>query len=74
MTHHTGCHPHIEAPPLIPEIIADPEHTSSKPSPNSSRTTVKHQDKKHKRVTIDDPQLDYYSSDDNSSDSEDDLN
>ena len=26
MTHHTGGHPHIEAPPLIPEIAAYPEH------------------------------------------------
>ena len=25
-THHTGGHPHIEAPPLIPEITADPEN------------------------------------------------
>ena len=25
-THHTRGHPHIEAPPLIPEIAADPEH------------------------------------------------
>ena len=25
-THHTGGHPHIEAPPLILEIAADPEH------------------------------------------------
>ena len=48
--------------------------TSSKSSPSSSRTTVKHQDKKHKRVTIDDPQSNYYSSDDTSSNSEDDLN
>ena len=25
-THHTGSHPQIEAPPLIPGITADPEH------------------------------------------------
>ena len=25
-THHTGGYPHIEAPPLIPEITAGPEH------------------------------------------------
>ena len=48
--------------------------TSSKLSLSSSRTTVKHQDRKHKKVTIDDPQSNYYSSDDASSDSEDDLN
>ena len=33
--------------------------TSSKPSPSSSRTTVKHQDKRHNKVTIDDPQSVY---------------
>ena len=48
--------------------------TCSKPSSSSSRTTVKHQDKKHRRVTIDDPQSDYYSSADTSSKFEDDLN
>ena len=47
---------------------------SSQPSLSSIKTTVKHQDKKHRKVTIDDPQSDYYSSDDTSSDSEDDLN
>ena len=25
-THHTGGHPHIESPPLIPKMAADPEH------------------------------------------------
>ena len=30
--------------------------------------------KRHKQVTIDDPPSEYYSSDDNDSDSEDDLN
>ena len=25
-THHTGGQPHIEAPPFIPEITADPKH------------------------------------------------
>ena len=44
--------------------------TSSKPSSSSSRTTVKHQ----ARSTIDDAQSDYYSSDDTSNDSEDDVN
>ena len=34
----------------------------------------KHRDKRHKQVTIDDPPSEYYSSDDNDSDSEDDLN
>ena len=48
--------------------------TFSNPSSSSSRTTLKHQDKKHRRVTIDDPQSDYYSSNDTSSDLEYDLN
>ena len=48
--------------------------TTSKFSSRSSRMTVKPQDKRQKRVTIDEPQSDFYSSDDTSSDSEDDLN
>ena len=54
-------------------------HTPYKPTktasskPSSSRTTVKHQDMKHKKVTIYEPQYEYYSSDDASSDSEDHL-
>ena len=47
---------------------------SFKSSSTSSRTVVKPQDKKQRRVTIDAPQSDYYISDDTSSDSEDDLN
>ena len=47
---------------------------SSKPSSSSNKTTLKHHDRKYKRVTIDDPQSDYYSSDDASSDSNNDLN
>ena len=52
--------------------------TSYKPSKNtsssSSKTSVKSQDKKQRRVMIDDPQSDYYRSNDTTSDSEDDLN
>ena len=47
---------------------------SSKPSYSSNKTALKHQDKKYKKVTIDDPPSDYYSSDDPSSDSDEDLN
>ena len=50
------------------------KNTSSKSSSSSSRTTVKPQDKKQERVMIDDPKSDYFSSDDSSRDSEDDLN
>ena len=82
-THHPEGHPHTEAHPHTHGITADLEHstphklnktTSSKPLSSSSRTTVKHQDMKHKKVTIDEPQSEYYNSDDASSDSEDDLN
>ena len=50
------------------------KNTLSKSSSSYSRTTVKLQDKKLRRVMIDGPQSDYCSSDDTSSDSEDDLN
>ena len=43
--------------------------TSTRPSSSSSQTTWK-----HKQVTIDDPTSKYYSSDEQASDSEDDLN
>ena len=83
MTHLTEGHHHIEAPPCIPEITADLDHILHTdpvewhllhPSSSSNNTTSKHQDRKYKRVTIDDLQSDYYSSDDASSDSDDDLN
>ena len=49
-----------------------------KPDQGSSSTSQapswKHKDKKHKQVTIDDPPSEYYSSDDNDSNSNDDLN
>ena len=48
-----------------------PAHGSSSTSQVSS---WKHKDKRHKQVTIVDPLSEYYSSDDNDSDSEDDLN
>ena len=41
-------------------------------SSHPSRTPVKPQDRRHYRVMIDDPQTDYYSTDDTYSDSEDD--
>ena len=44
-------------------------------SSSSSRTAPwKSKERKHKQVTIDDPLSDYYNSDDNDSDSDDDLN
>ena len=83
MTHHTEGHHHTEVPPLIFRDHSRPRpHTlyksnriaSSKPSTSSTKTTFKHQDKKYKRVTNDDPQSEYYSSDYAASDSNDDLN
>ena len=44
-------------------------------SSSSSQTMPwKHKDRRHKQVTIDDPPSEYYSSDEQDSDSEDDLN
>ena len=37
--------------------------SSSKPSYSSNKTALKHKDKKYKKITIDDPPSDYYSSD-----------
>ena len=48
--------------------------TSSKPSYSSNKTAWKQKYKKYKQVTIDDPPSNYYSSDEPSSESEEDLN
>ena len=48
--------------------------TSSKPSSSSKRTALKNKDRKYKQVTIDDPPSIYYSSDEPSSESDEDLN
>ena len=74
--HHTEVFPHI------PEIIVDLDHylaqntciTFSKPSYSSNRTAWKNKDSKYKQVTIDDPPSEYYSSDEPSSESDEDLN
>ena len=47
---------------------------STRLSPSSDQTTWKTKDRKHKQVTIDDPPSEYYSSDEQASNSEDDLN
>ena len=81
MTYHTGDLHHIEAYQPTPENVACPDHmphinpvsTPSKSSSRSSRMTVKPQDKSNKRVITDNPQSDFHSSDDTSSNSEDDL-
>ena len=83
MTHHTEGHHHIEVPPLIPEIAADLDHILHTDPVEQHLLNLhpvlakQHQNiriGKYKRVTIDDPQSDYYSWDDASSDSDDDLN
>ena len=47
---------------------------STRPSSSSNQTPLKTKDRKYKQVTIDDPPSEYYSSDEQDSDSEDDLN
>ena len=77
MTCYTGDHHHVEAHQPTPEIIAGPDHAHHTNQVNFIQFQQDHskpQDKKQERVKIDDPQSDYYSSDDTSSDSEDDLN
>ena len=72
--HHVG---------VSPEITVDPGHarptntitkTPRRPSSSSDQTPWKTKDRKYKEVTIDDPPSEYYSSDEQDSDSEDDLN
>ena len=79
-THHTA-DPHHAG--VSPEMTVDPEHanptnhhykTPKRQSSNSHPTPWKHKDRKYKQVTIDDPPSEYYSSDEQDSDSEDDLN
>ena len=74
---------HTEAFLHIPEITVDLDHiphtknacmTSSKLSYSSNRTARRNKDKKYKQVTIDDPPSKYYSSDEPSSESDEDLN
>ena len=80
MTHHTtDLHP-IE---IFPEMTADPDHTNPKNNITNQHKDLPQAHKQHhgkiktedtNRVTTDDPPSEYYSSDDQDSDSEDDLN
>ena len=79
-THHTA-DPHNAE--ISPEMTVDLGHTNQKKhhyktsqrsSSSSQPTTWKPKDRKYKQVTIDDPPSEYYSSDEQDSDSEDDLN
>ena len=69
-TPHTEDPHHIE---VFPGIAVD-HKTSSKPSYRSDRTAWKNNDRKYKQVTIDDPPSEYYSSDEQASKSDEDLN
>ena len=68
---------------ISPEMTVDPEHIdpagnitnpAQRSSSSSQPTPWKPKDRKYKQVTIDDPPSEYYSSDEQDSDSEDDLN
>ena len=84
-THHFCCNtPHQRSSSCRSSLMHSRDHSRSRPhtaykpskktlfksSFSSGRTVVKLQDRKHHRVMIDDPQTDYYSSDDTSGDSE----
>ena len=79
MHHTTDLHP----TDIFPGMIADPNNTNPtdnitnqhKDLPQVLKTTSwDHKDRRNKQVTIDNPPSKYYSSDDQDSDSEDDLN
>ena len=80
MTHHITDPHHAD---ISPEMTVDPEcinptGNTTKPTQRSSSSSYstpwKPKDRRHKQVTIDDPPSEYYSSDEQDSDSEDDLN
>ena len=80
MTHHIA-DPHPIG--ISPKMTADPNHTNPASNITNQHKDLlqvhkqylgKNQDGRHKQVTIDDPSCVYYSSDEQDSDSEDDLN
>ena len=76
--HYTDLHLIGILPKMTADLNINPNsNTTDQPCRSSSTSQAsswKHKDKRHKQVTIDDPPSEYYSSDDNDSDSEDDLN
>ena len=79
VTHHMANPHHAD---ISPEMTVDPEHRdpasnyykpTQRSSSSSQSTPWKPKDRKHKQVTIDDPPSECYSSDEQDSDSEDDL-
>ena len=80
VTHHITDRHHAD---ISPEKTVDPEHIDpagniinphKRSSSSSQSMPWKPKDRRHKQVTIDDPPSEYYSSDEQDSDSEDDLN
>ena len=67
-TPHTTDPNHAEVSPETTVDLGSMHHT------NTDHTTWKTKARKHKQVTIDDPPSEYYSSDEQASNSEDDLN
>ena len=79
MTCHTAdLHPVEIFPKMTANLDTFPKkqhYKLAQGSSSSSQTTPwKHKDRRHKQVTIDNPPSEYYSSDDQDSDSEDNLN
>ena len=79
VTHPTADIPVAGIPPeMTADLAIDPENTTTNwpEDPNHPHTPAswKSKDRKHKQVTNDDPLSDYYNSDDNDSNSGDDLN
>ena len=79
-THHTADLHHAE---ISPEMTVDlghtnPTNTITKPHKDHLPVHIQHpgslRDRKYKQITIDDPPSEYYNSDEQESDSEDDLN
>ena len=84
MTHHIADPHHTD---IFPEMTVDPEHIdpagnsiiqqynpAQRSSSSSQSMPWKPKDRRHKQVTIDNPPSEYYSSDEQDSDSEDELN
>ena len=74
--HHVGISPEMT---VDPRTCTNPTNTITKPPqrPSSSSHPMhcgRSKDRRYKQVTIDDPPSEYYSSDEQDSDSEDDLN
>ena len=72
--HHTGVSPEITIDPGLTHPANTITKTSTRPPSSSNQTPWKTKDRKYKPVTIEDPPSEYYSSHEQASDSEDDLN